>query len=94
MTDEFKDYYTIAIDEEEIVHADWETENIEFDFAGLQVGTYEVTLTVFDLGGNSVQSAVTVIVGQAPIVTYMTVIGIGSIALIALIVIIWFVRYR
>jgi hypothetical protein len=93
-TDEFMEYYTITIGDEEVVHADWETENIEFDFAGLLVGTYEVTLTVVDLGGNSVQSTVTVIVSQAPFVTYLTWISIGSIAIIAFIAIIWFVRYR
>jgi len=93
-TDEFMDRYTITIDGEEIVHANWETENIEFDFSGLRVGTYEVTLTVFDLGGNSAQSSVVVVVSEAPIIAYMTAIGIGSIAVIAIIGIIWFVRYR
>jgi len=93
-TDEFMDHYTITIDDEEIVHAVWETENIEFDFSGLKAGTHEVTLTVFDLGGNSAQSTVTVVVSQAPIMNYITAIGIGSIALIAIIAIVWFVRYR
>lgn len=93
-TDDFKDYYTIAMDSVEIVHSDWETENIEYDFAGLRVGTYEFTLTVVDLGGNSVQSTVTVIVSQAIITTYLTWIAVGSVGIIALIAIIWFVRYR
>jgi len=93
-TDEFKDYYTITINEEEFVHADWETENIEFDFSGLRAGVHEVTLTVFDLGGNSVQSTVIVTVSQAPIVTYLIAIALGAIGIIAFIAIIWFVRYR
>ena len=101
-SDDFKDYYTITITttiddtitNDEVVNADWETENIEFDFAGLLSGTYEVTLAVFDLGGNSVQSAVTVTVTQAYVVTYLTWITIGSVAIIALIAIIWFVRFR
>jgi len=93
-TDEFMDHYTITIDDEEIMHADWETENIEFDFSGLRVGTYEVTLTVFDLGGNSAQSTVTVAVSPAPIVNYITAISLGSVVLITIIAIIWFVRYR
>jgi hypothetical protein len=93
-TDDFMDYYTITIDGEEIVHANWETENIEFDFAGLIAGSHEVTLTVFDLGGNSVQSTVSVIVSPAILTVYLSVIAIGSVAFIALIGIVWFVRYR
>jgi len=93
-TDEFMDYYTIAIDGDEVVHADWETENIEFDFAGLLAGTHEVTLTVFDLGGNSVQSTVIVTVSPASILTYIYVITIGSVALLAIVVLVWYVRYR
>ena len=93
-TDDFMDYYIIAIDGEEIVHADWETETIEFDFAGLLAGSHEVILTVHDLGGNSVQSTVLVTVSTASIVTYLNVIAIGSVAFLALIAIVWFVRYR
>ena len=93
-TDDFMDYYTITVDGIEVIHADWVTENIEFDFAGLLVGTYDVVLTVVDLGGNSVQSTVTIIVSQSPIVTYLIVIAMGSIGVIAFIAIIWFVRYR
>ncbi|MBE0526656.1 MAG: hypothetical protein IH631_06910 [Candidatus Thorarchaeota archaeon] len=93
-TDEFMDYYTIIIDGEEVVHADWETETIEFDFAGLIAGSHEVTLTVFDLGGNSAQSTVTVTVSPAYIMAYLSILAIGSVAFIALIVIVWFVRYR
>jgi len=89
-TDEYKDYYTITvattigdtIDTDEVVHADWITENIEFDFAGLLAGTHEVILTVYDIGGNSVQSIVTV------------QMAIGSVGIIVLIAVIWFIRYR
>ena len=88
------DYYTITIDGDEVVHADRETENIEFNFAGLLAGTHEVTLTVFDLGGNSVQSTVIVTVSPASILTYIYAITIGSVALLAFVVIVWFVRYR
>ena len=94
VTDDFKDNYTIAIDGVEIVSAAWETDNIEFDFSGLSVGVHEVVLTVYDIGGNTLSSTVTVTVTQAPIVTYLYVIGIGSVAFIALIAIVWFVRYR
>ena len=101
-TDDYKDYYTITIattigdtiNTDEVVHADWETENIEFDFAGLLAGTHEVILVVYDLGGNSVQSTVTVHVTQAYLVTYLTWMAVGSVGIIVLIAVIWFVRYR
>lgn len=101
-SDDFMDYYTITvatiigdtITTEEVVNADWETDYIEFDFAGLLSGTYDVTLTVFDLGGNSAQSTVRVVVTQAYLVTYLTWMAIGSVAIIALIAVIWFVRFR
>lgn len=101
-TDDFMDYYTITISTttgdtitvDEVVNADWITENIEFDFSGMLAGTHEVTLTVFDLGGNSVQSTVTVHVTQAYIVTYLTWMAIGSVGIIVLIAAIWFIRYR
>ena len=94
VTDDFMANYSITIGDDEVVFADWESETIEFDFAGLAVSTYNVTLTVTDLGGNSVSSTVTVVVTQAPIITYITAIAIGSIVLIAFIVFIWYVRYR
>jgi hypothetical protein len=94
VTDDFKDYYTISVDDLELVHEDWETDNIEFDFSGFRVGVYEVTLTAYDLGGNFVQSTVVVTVTQAPQVTYLYFIAFGSIAVIAIVVIVWFVRYR
>ncbi len=102
VSDDFMDYYTIdiatiigdTITTEEVVNAEWETENIEFDFAGLLSGTHDVTLTVYDIGGNSVQSTIRVVVTQAYLVTYLTWMAIGSVAIIALIVIIWFVRFR
>jgi len=101
-SDDYMNYYTIdiatiigdTITTEEVVNAEWETENIEFDFAGLLSGTYDVILTVYDLGGNSVQSTVRVVVTQAYLVTYLTWMAIGSVAIIALIAIIWFVRFR
>jgi len=101
-SDDYMNYYTIdiatiigdTITTEEVVNAEWETENIEFDFAGLLSGTYDVTLTVYDIGGNSVQSTVRVVVTQAYLVTYLTWMAIGSVAIIALIAIIWFVRFR
>jgi len=94
VTDNFKDYYIITIDDEEIVNTAWESDNIEFNFAGLSLGIHEVVLTVYDLGGNSLSSTVTVTVTQSPIVTYMYVLGIGAIAFIALIAVVWFVKYR
>ncbi|MGY5860507.1 MAG: hypothetical protein RTU63_14140 [Candidatus Thorarchaeota archaeon] len=92
--DDFMDYYTITIDGEEVMHEDWVTENIEFDFAGMIAGVHEVTLTVFDLGGNSVQSTVVVTVSSASVMAYINVIAIGSIAFLVIVAIVWFVRYR
>ncbi|MFW9847192.1 MAG: hypothetical protein ACFFD6_10615, partial [Candidatus Thorarchaeota archaeon] len=59
-TDEFKDTYTISVDDVLIVSEDWDSQTIEFDFSGLNAGVHEVVLTVYDLGGNSATSTVSV----------------------------------
>ena len=94
ITDDFKDNYTIEIDGEVIVTAAWTTDNIEFDFSGLRVGHYQVKLTVFDLGGNSLESTVDVYVSEPVIVTYLTWMTIISVGVIVTIAVVWFVRYR
>ncbi|MFX1484595.1 MAG: collagen binding domain-containing protein, partial [Promethearchaeota archaeon] len=70
-TDNFKDHYTIDIDGAVIVNATWTTENIEFDFSGLFQGEHEVTLKVYDLGGNMAESTVQVFVSDPLAVRYL-----------------------
>jgi hypothetical protein len=93
-TDDFKDYYTISIDDELVVNLPWTTDNIEFDFSGLLEGTHTVTLRVYDLGGNYAESQVSVVVFQPVIIRYMIYGGLLTLGAIALIAVIWFVRYR
>lgn len=94
VTDDFKDYFTIEIDGEIILTEDWTTENIEFDFSGLRVGTYQFKLTAYDIGGNSVESIVNVYVFQPVVVTYLTWIAGISAGIIILIFVVWFIRFR
>ncbi|MGY5872347.1 MAG: hypothetical protein RTV72_08890 [Candidatus Thorarchaeota archaeon] len=93
-TDDFMDYYTITVDGEEVINEDWVTENIEFDFAGFEAGSHEVILTVYDMGGNSVESTVTVTVTQPYVMAYLIAMAVGSLAIIAFVMIVWFVRWR
>ncbi|MGQ4871730.1 MAG: MSCRAMM family protein [Candidatus Thorarchaeota archaeon] len=60
--DKFKSNYTIEVDGFVVVEADWTEENIWFDFSGLSEGEHVVVLTVRDIAGNEVSSAVRVIV--------------------------------
>ncbi|MFW9887974.1 MAG: hypothetical protein ACFFER_07320 [Candidatus Thorarchaeota archaeon] len=92
--DDFKSTYTIAIDGIVYVSEDWESETIEFDFAGLSAGVHEVTLTVHDLGGNSASSTVTVSVGMSDELYYITAVGIGAVVLVVIAAGVWYVRYR
>ncbi len=93
-TDDFKDYYTVLLDGDIVVEDDWITENIEFDFSGLIEGSHAVTLRVYDIGGNYAESTVTVIVTQSTTsryIIYGSLVALGAIALIA---VVWFIRYR
>ncbi|RLI58186.1 MAG: hypothetical protein DRP09_00155 [Candidatus Thorarchaeota archaeon] len=94
ITDDFKDYYTISVDGVVVVTEDWTDSIIEFDFSGLQVGVHNVTLTVYDLGGNSVSSTVQVFVSTPTIQRYMIGAGIGVAVLIGVLVVVWFVKFR
>ncbi|RDE17228.1 MAG: hypothetical protein C4K48_00420 [Candidatus Thorarchaeota archaeon] len=93
-TDDFKDYYTVSLDGDVVVEDDWITENIAFDFSGFIEGTHTVTLKVYDIGGNYAESTVTVIVTQSTsfrYILYGSLVALGAIALIA---VVWFIRYR
>ncbi|MFX1485019.1 MAG: hypothetical protein ACFFCP_17715, partial [Promethearchaeota archaeon] len=93
-TDEFKDYYTIDVDGEIVENENWISDTIMFDFSGLIEGEHEVTLKVYDLGGNMAESTVLVHV-SAPVVTrYLIAAGLISLGAIVVVALIWFVRYR
>ncbi|MHA2144212.1 MAG: hypothetical protein ACXAB0_02100 [Candidatus Thorarchaeota archaeon] len=93
-TDDFKDYYTIEVDGEVVVTEDWLTDDIEFDFAGLLQGEHVVTLKVYDLGGNMVESSVLVHVSASTVEGYLMTAGLITLGAIVVIGLIWFVRYR
>jgi hypothetical protein len=93
-TDDFKDYYTISLDDEVIVNHTWSTTDIEFDFSGLIEGTHTVTLRVYDIGGNYAESHVIVVVAQPILVQYMIYGGLLALGAIVLIAVVYFVRYR
>jgi hypothetical protein len=93
-SDDFKSTYTIAIDGIVYVSESWESETIEFDFAGLSTGVHEVMLTVYDLGGNSAISIVTVTVSLADTLYYLIATAIVAAAVIIVGVVVWFIRYR
>ncbi|MHA2003950.1 MAG: hypothetical protein ACW960_07575 [Candidatus Thorarchaeota archaeon] len=93
-TDDFRSTYTIAIDEIVYVSESWESDTIEFDFAGLSAGLHEVKLTVYDLGGNTASSIVTVTVSVADAAFYLMATALVATAVIILVVVVWFIRYR
>jgi hypothetical protein len=93
-TDDFKDYYTIAVDGEIIVTDDWTTDDIEFDFSGLIQGEHEITLKVYDLGGNMAESTVLAHVSAPTTLGYLISAGLIAVGAIVVIALIWFVRYR
>jgi hypothetical protein len=93
-TDDYMDYYEILVDGVVVVTEDWTTKRIEFDFSGLSPGTHNVTLIVYDLGGNTAESLVTVIVSAATAFVYLTSIGALAAGVILFIGVVWFVRYR
>ena len=93
-SDDFMDYYEILIDNEVVFTADWTTTSIEFDFSGLQQGPHNVTLRVYDLGGNMAESIVMVYVSTSTASVYLTSAVLLAAGVVAIIGIIWFVRYR
>ena len=93
-SDDFMDYYEILVDDVVVVSEDWTTENIEFDFSGLREGPHTVTLRVYDLGGNMVESIVMVTVSASTASVYLTSAVLLGVGVIAFIVIIWYMRYR
>ncbi len=94
VTDDFKDRYTITVDGFVIIEEDWTSETIEFDFSGLVEGIHWIELTVYDIGGNSASSAVMVTVTPASTVVYMVAAGLAVGAIIVLVFVIWYLRYR
>jgi hypothetical protein len=93
-TDDFKDYYTISVDGEIRINQTWATDNIGFDFSGFIEGSHTVTLTVYDIGGNYAESTIAVIVTQSTISRYMIYTALIAVSAIAIVALIWFVRYR
>ncbi|MFW9920132.1 MAG: hypothetical protein ACFFED_11060 [Candidatus Thorarchaeota archaeon] len=94
VTDDFKDAYTISVDGGLIVSADWTSNTIVFDFAGLSAGTHEVVLVVTDIGGNTASSTVQVVVSISTASIMLLMVGaLAGIVIIAG-VLIWFVKYR
>ena len=93
-TDMFKDYYTIDVDGNIIVNQDWTSDNILFDFSGLPTGHHTVTLTVYDIGGNAVESVVNVYVSEPVMLRYFTWLSVIAVGTIVVVAVIWFIRYR
>jgi len=93
-TDDFKDYYTISVDDEIRVNNAWTSDNIEFDFSGLLEGSHTVILRVYDIGGNYAESTVLVIVTQSTVARYIIYGGLVALVAIGLIALVWFVRFR
>ncbi len=93
-SDDFMDYYEILVDDVVVITADWTTDLIEFDFSGLQQGLHNVTLRVYDLGGNTAESVVMVHVSASTASVYLTNTLLLAVVVIALVGIVWFVRYR
>lgn len=93
-TDDFMDYYVILVNGKVIVTDDWTTANIAFDFSGLSQGQHNVTLRVYDRSNNMAESTVKVFVSASTASVYLTWIAGITAGVIAIIVIIWFVRYR
>ena len=93
-SDDFMDYYEILVDGVVVITADWATNTIAFDFSGLRQGLHNVTLRVYDLGDNTAESIVMVHVSASTASVYLTSALLLTVGVIALIGIIWFVRYR
>ncbi|MFW9788213.1 MAG: collagen binding domain-containing protein [Candidatus Thorarchaeota archaeon] len=93
-SDDFQDYYEILLDGVVVVTEDWTTTTIEFDFSGLPQGQHNVTLRVYDLGGNMAESIVMVYVTTSTAMVYLTSVALLAVGVIAIIGVIWFFKYR
>ena len=93
-TDDFKDYYEILVDGVVILNNTWSNEKIEFDFSGLAQGEHNVTLRVYDIGGNMAESVVLVTVAASEASVYLSYAAFIAVGLIVVVAAIWFVRYR
>ena len=93
-TDDFKSTYEITVDGILVVQKAWNTENIEFDFSGLYDGTHTVILTVYDKGGNSASSEVSVFVYPPIIVSALLITGAVVATLVVIAAIVWHIRFR
>jgi len=92
--DDYMDYYEILVDGVLVFTDDWTTTNIDFDFSGLSQGEHNATLRVYDIGGNMAHSTVMVHVSASTASYYLISAALVALGVIALIAIIWFVRYR
>ncbi|MFX1369608.1 MAG: hypothetical protein ACFFAY_13510 [Promethearchaeota archaeon] len=92
--DDHKATYSISVDGVVVESGDWITENIGFDFSGLNSGDHVVVLTVYDLGGNYASASVEVHVSIPVALAYILVAAISAGVLVAVGIIVWFVRYR
>ena len=93
-TDDFKSTYEITVDGVLVVQKVWNTENIEFDFSGLSDGNHTVVLTVYDKGGNSASSEVSVFVYPPIIVSALLITGALVTTLVVIVAIVWYIRFR
>ncbi len=92
--DDYKKNYTISVDGFIVEDGEWNSENIEFDFAGLSDGVHYVQLTVYDVGGNSATDTVQVVVGP-PLVILGIYAIIGLVVVTVVIgVVYWYVKIR
>ncbi|MHA1481786.1 MAG: hypothetical protein ACTSQZ_10255, partial [Candidatus Thorarchaeota archaeon] len=92
--DEYMDYYTIKVDGIVIVNEVWDSDTINFDFSGLIAGVHSVELTVYDLGGNTDNSVVEVVV-SAPTAVIAMFLAIGiAVSLIVVGLIYWRIRFQ
>ena len=94
VTDDYKVNYEIYVDGALVISNVWDSNTISFDFSGLSEGSHNVTLIVYDLGGNSAASTVEVLVGSAIVVTYAVLIGSFVGILIVIGIIVWYFKYR
>jgi len=94
VTDDYQVSYNIYVDGVLVETGDWDSNTISFDFEGLAEGSHNVTLIVYDLGGNSASSIIEVIVGPPLLNTYVILIGSFAGLLVVIGVLLWYFRYR
>ncbi len=93
-SDDYMDTYAIYVDGVLIVEDDWISETIEFDFAGLSMGEHEVRLVVTDLGGNTAESTVQVIVSMPNTISILLIIAAISGIVVAAAAVFWFIKHH